>query len=149
MCSLSPLSLSPPSPLCPITLSAFYLFSLHPPLPLFFFFPPPPRSFSTHRLDVSSTRCQIISQQTLRCVTEDWSCISLDDTPPPPPSAPSLTLSLSQTTSNIAGPFCSLKRLVLGKKPVLKQKQTKCFICHVCQRAICAAQQLFFLSERW
>ena len=137
-------SLSPPSPLCPIPLSAFYLFFLHPP----------PPSFSTHRLDVSSTRCQIISQQTLRCVTEDWSCISLDDTSSAPPSTPLLSspllpsLSLSQTTSNIAGPFWSLKRLVLGEKPVLKQKQTKCFICHVCQRAICAVQQLFFFCQR-
>lgn len=77
-----PLPLSSPLPLCPITLC---LLSLLPPSPASFFLP----SFSTHRLDVSSTRCQIISQQTLRCVTEDRSCISLDDTssaslsPPP------------------------------------------------------------------
>ena len=117
-----PLSSSPSSP-CPITL--FPSISSPPSSS--------PTSFSTHRLDVSSTRCQIISQQTLRCVTEDWSCISLDDT-----SSASPPLSL-QTTSNIAGPFWSLKRLVLGEEPVLKQKQTKCFICHVCQWAICAA----------
>lgn len=52
----------------------------------------------------------------------------------PHPTSPS-----PQTTSNIAGPFWSLKRLVLGEEPVLKQKQTKCFICHVCQWTICAA----------
>lgn len=71
LCPLSPTCLSLPRLFVP-SLFAFYLF-------FFFFFQPPP-SFSPHRLDVSSTRCQIISQQTLRCVTEDWSCISLDDT---------------------------------------------------------------------
>lgn len=37
----------------------------------------------------------------------------------------------TQTTPNIARPFWSLKRLVLGEEFMPKQKQTKCFICCV------------------
>lgn len=83
LCPLSPFTVPLALPL-PLASRSFSLPPLCPiPLCLLFVLPvcPPPRSSSsTHRLDVSSTRCQIISQQTLRSVTEDWSCISPGDT---------------------------------------------------------------------
>lgn len=83
LCPLSPFALplllpSPSFSLLPClfvpSLFAFYVLRLFFSLLLY-----------SHCLDVSSTRCQIISQQTLRCVTGDWSCIPQDDTPPHPP----------------------------------------------------------------
>lgn len=149
LCALSPLSLSPLPHLFVPSLSLPSISSPSIPHSPFFFLSSPPSLllYSSpgcveHKMSDYFPADTALCDRGLELYITGWHS-------PPPPSAPSLTLSLSQTTSNIAGPFCSLKRLVLGKKPVLKQKQTKCFICHVCQRAICAAQQLFFLSERW
>ena len=119
--------LSSPSSLCPITLC------LQLPPPPSFFFPFPPSLLLS-----SSLRCverkmsdyfpadTALCDRGLELYITGWHFLCL----------PPLSL---QTTSNIAGPFWSLKRLVLGEEPVLTQKQTKCFICHVCQSAICAA----------
>lgn len=135
---LCPLSLSPFT--LPLTLplpsaSLFSLLSLsHHSLPS----TPPSFLFSPSLLLSSSLGCvehkmsDYFPADTALCDSGLEDCISLDDTS----SASPISL---QTTSNIARPFWSLKRLVLGEEPVLKQKQTKCFICHVCQWAICAA----------
>lgn len=78
-----------------------------------FFLPLPP---STHRLDVSSARCQIISQQT--CAV--W----------------------QRTGAVHHWRFWSLKRLALGEESSLPQKQTKCFMCHVYHWDVCAVEHI-------
>lgn len=114
-------SLSPPLPLCPITLLSIS--------------PSPPASFFSSTRLYSSLECverkmsdyfpadTALCDRGLELYITRWHffCLPL----------------FTQTTSNIARPFWSLKRLVLGEEFMLKQKQTKCFICCVRRSPIC------------
>lgn len=75
--------------LCPLSSSTLHRLPFYPSLLLLPLFLP---SILPHPSDAPNTRCQIISQQTLHCVTENSSCISLDDTfHPSLPPTPLLT----------------------------------------------------------